>query len=81
LVERVSEGAQGVEGLGRGVHSDSSCLRRSPMSTADADPWCFGLKDKLSRVPYFAGWHHVFVRKCARRGVPCRLWTLSGGAG
>jgi hypothetical protein len=37
-VERVSEGAQIVEGLSYGVHNDPSCSQRSAMSTADADP-------------------------------------------
>jgi hypothetical protein len=37
-VERVSEGAQIVEGLRYGVHNDPSCPQRSPMSAADADP-------------------------------------------
>ena len=37
-VERVSEGAQIVEGLSYGVHNDPSCSRCSAMSTADADP-------------------------------------------
>jgi hypothetical protein len=37
-VERVSEGAQIVEGLRYGVHNDLSCSQRLPMSTADADP-------------------------------------------
>jgi hypothetical protein len=38
LVERVSEGAQIVEGFRYGVHNDPSCSQCSPMSTADADP-------------------------------------------
>jgi hypothetical protein len=37
-VERVSEGAQIVEGLRYGVHNDPSCSQRSPMSTADVGP-------------------------------------------
>jgi hypothetical protein len=44
-VERVSERMQGIEGLGRGVHGDPSCSRRSLMSSADADPQPSGLKD------------------------------------
>ena len=43
-VERVAEGAQR---LGQGVHCDPSCSSRSSMSTADANPRHFGLKDKL----------------------------------
>jgi hypothetical protein len=37
-VERVSEVAQAVEGMSCVVHNDPSCPRRTPMSTADADP-------------------------------------------
>src|SRR5215217_477372 len=46
-VERVSKGAQIVEGLRYGVHNDPSCSQCSPMSTADNDPWPLGLKHKL----------------------------------
>jgi hypothetical protein len=52
-VEGVSEGTQGTEGLGRGVHGDPSCSRRSPMSSADADRRPSGLKDKLRQLPDF----------------------------
>jgi hypothetical protein len=46
-VERVAEGPQGVEGLGRRVHGTPSCSHPSPVSIADADPRLLGLKHKL----------------------------------
>src|SRR5215218_3744502 len=52
-VERVSKGAQIVEGLRYGVHNDPSCSQCSPMSTADNDPWPLGLKHKLRQSGEF----------------------------
>src|SRR5215212_1030235 len=60
-VERVSKGAQIVEGLRYGVHNDPSCSQCSPMSTADNDPWPLGLKHKLRCVCCaYVGWYLAF---------------------
>src|SRR5215213_11583554 len=82
-VERVSKGAQIVEGLRYGVHNDPSCSQCSPMSTADNDPWPLGLKHKLRacanrRVAYVSRTNQKAVGSLSE--MPCAKICLPIGA-